>query len=148
MKSTLQWTGSMSVGIPGVDEEHQRFIARVNDLDAAIAGRKDRQEIERIVQAMIHEARSHFDEEERALAERGYPDAALHAAQHARIKELLWDVLRLSHAPESNDNRATRALLVKRMLLDHFELEDTSYRDFLRQRAAADRNPVIPPPPG
>ena len=134
--STIRWTDSMSIGIPDVDEEHRRFISRVNELDAAIAARKDRREIERLIQDIIHEARSHFDDEARLLAERGYPDARLHSAQHARLNSLLWDVLRMSYAAESGDDWAKKGLLIKQMLLDHFQLDDNSYRHFLRQPPA------------
>jgi hemerythrin len=132
----VEWTNAMSLGIPGMDEEHQLFFSRVDDLNAAIAEHRNPHDIERCLQVIVQEARAHFDHENRRFVELGYPHAARHAAAHARLDAQLWDALRTCYATEPNDGWAKKALLIKQMLLEHFGLEDLKYREFLRQRGA------------
>ena len=44
----------LSVGIPGMDEEHQRFFRLVEELDAAIAAHRGPHDIERCLLSLIH----------------------------------------------------------------------------------------------
>jgi hemerythrin len=64
----------------------------------------------------------------------GYPHAGRHIAAHARLDSQLWDALRTCYATEPNDDWAKKGLLIKQMLLEHFQLDDSRYREFLRQR--------------
>lgn len=132
----LEWTEAMNLGIPGMDEEHRRFFSRLDDLDAAIAEHRNPHAIERCLQVIVQEARAHFDHENERLAQVGYPQAAKHAAAHARLQAQLWDALRTCYASEPGDDWVKKGLLIKQMLLDHFQLEDLKYRDFLRQHPA------------
>ena len=124
----------LSVGIPGMDEEHQRFFHLVEELDAAIAAHGSPHDIERCLQVIVQETRAHFDHENRQFAELGFPHADRHIAAHARIGSQLWDALRTCYATEPADDWAKKGLVIKQMLLDHLQLDDQKYRDFLRQR--------------
>jgi hemerythrin-like metal-binding protein len=119
------------------DEEHRRFLSRVEELDAVIARQHSPHDIERCLQVIVQEARAHFDHENRSFAELGYPHAGRHADAHARLGRQLWDALRTSYATEPDADWTKKGLIIKQMLFDHFELEDRKYRDFLRQRAAS-----------
>jgi len=125
---------NLNIGIPGVDEEHQRFFLLVEDLDAAIAGHRSPHDIERCLQVIVQEARAHFDHENEQFSKLGFPHAERHIAAHARIDSQLWDALRTCYATEPCDDWAKKGMLIKQMLLDHFQLDDLKYRDFLRQR--------------
>ena len=130
----LEWTDSLSIGIPGMDDEHRRFFGLVDDLNAAIAGHGSPREIERCLQVIVQEARAHFDHENRQFSELGFPHAERHIAAHARINSQLWDALRTCYATEPCDDWAKKGMLIEQMLLDHFQLDDLKYREFLGQR--------------
>ena len=114
-----------STGIPAMDDEHRRFMSRIDDLDAAIAGHRGRHEIERCLQVIVQEARAHFDHENRELTRLGVPQAERHIAAHARLESQLWDALRTSYAAEPADNWEKKGLVIKQMLLDHLQLDDS-----------------------
>jgi hemerythrin-like metal-binding protein len=132
--SGLEWTDSLNLGMPGTDAEHRRFFSLVEELDCAIARHKGPRDIERCLQVIVQEARAHFDHENRQFASVGYPHAGRHIAAHARLDSQLWDALRTCYATEPNDDWAKKGLLIKQMLLEHFQLDDSRYREFLRQR--------------
>jgi hemerythrin len=123
-----QWSESLSIGVPGVDEEHRRFLALIEDLDAAIAAHSRPHEIERRLQVIVQEARAHFDHENRKLSELHLPHAERHIAAHARLGSQLWDALRTCYAIEPSEDWAKKGLVIKQMLLDHFQLDDLKYR--------------------
>jgi hemerythrin-like metal-binding protein len=131
-EAKLQWTQTMNLGIPGMDEEHQQFFSRIDDLGAAIARQGNPHDIERCLQVIVQEARAHFDHENQRFVELGYPNAARHAAAHARLAAQLWDALRTCYATQPGDDWMKKSFLIKQMLLDHFQLEDLKYRDFVR----------------
>jgi hemerythrin-like metal-binding protein len=130
----MNWNASLSLGIPAMDEEHQRFFFLADDLNAAIAAHKDPRDIERCLQRVVQEARAHFDHENREFVALRYPHAERHIAAHARLDAQLWDALRTCYATERVDNWAKKGLVIKQMLLEHFELDDLKYREFLGRR--------------
>ena len=130
----LEWADALNLGLAGTDDEHRRFFDLVANLDAVIAAHAGPRDIERCLQEMVQEARAHFDHENRQFSELGFPHAERHIAAHARIHSQLWDALRSCYATEPADDWAKKGLLIKQLLLDHFQLEDLKYRDFLRQR--------------
>lgn len=134
---TMEWSEANSLDRAAMDEEHRRFFSRVDDLEAAIAGHKGPHDIERCLQVIVQEARAHFDHENRRFVELGYPHAGRHAEAHARLGGQLWDALRTCYATVPEADWEKKALVIRHMLLEHFELEDLKYRDFLRQRAAS-----------
>jgi hemerythrin-like metal-binding protein len=119
------------------DEEHRRFFSRVEELDAVLARHASPHDIERCLQVIVQEARAHFDHENRRFAEVGYPHAGRHAAAHAHLGSQLWDALRTSYAAEPDADWTKKGLVIKQMLLDHFQLEDAKYQDYLRRTPSA-----------
>ena len=119
------------------EEEHRRFFSRVEELDAAIAGHRSPHDIERCLQVIVQEARAHFDHENRRFVELAYPHAGRHADAHARLGTQLWDALRTCYATEPDADWTKKGLVIKQLLIDHFEVEDRKYGEFLRQRAGS-----------
>lgn len=132
----MNWNPSLNLGIPATDEEHQRFFSLADDLNAAIAAQKGPRDIEHSVKRIVQEARAHFDHENRQFVELGFPHAERHIAAHARLDAQLWDALRTCYATEPADDWMKKGLVIKQMLLDHFQLDDLKYREFLRRRQA------------
>ena len=117
------------------EEEHRRFFSRVDELDAVLARHGSPHDIERCLQVIVQEAQAHFDHENRRFAELGYPQAGRHAAAHARLGTQLWDALRTSYASEPDADWTKKGLVIKQMLIEHFQLEDARYQEFLRRHA-------------
>jgi hemerythrin len=130
----IQWDESLSVGIPEIDADHQRFIALVNDLNSAISSRQEKPEVERRLRLIIADAHIHFEHEEKLFAEYGYPDAKRHAELHAEITSQYLRILDEFHRYKDSYLWIESGLLIKKLLVDHLLQEDMKYRAFLAAR--------------
>jgi len=133
----IVWNESLSVGIPEIDEDHQRFISLINDLNQAIVSRQTKAEIGRLLKLLVVDARSHFDFEERLFEEYRYPDARRHSESHAQImNRILAETVEFSNA-EWSPAWIEKGLLIKNLLLAHLLEDDMDYRDCLSPQARA-----------
>lgn len=128
---TIQWTANLSVGIPEVDREHQRFLSLVNDLVALIAEGKGKARIERQMRLILADAISHFEHEERLFLEYGYPEATRHATLHSQIRKRLFRMMGEIRATDPDSTWVDKAMQVRQVLVDHLLQEDAKYRGYL-----------------
>ncbi len=125
----LEWNEGLSVRIPEIDAEHQRFIHFVNALNEAIARRMDLEVIKNRLQAIVYDAAAHFAHEETLFKEWGYPDMEEHAQKHEQILLALHAIMgSFDHRVECEWIEA--GLQVKQTLIDHILNEDMKYRDY------------------
>lgn len=126
----LDWDESLSMYIPEIDAEHQRFIALVNALNEAIVARMDMEEVKKRMRALQDDAATHFAHEETLFREWGYPQADEHACLHAEMIQTLHNIMDIfSDSPMPYECIAA-GLKVKQALITHLLTEDTKYRDF------------------
>lgn len=126
----LQWSDSLSVGIPEIDNEHQAFIATVNDLNSALLARATQDEINHIMVRMLDDAEQHFKHEQYLFKRYNYPDVDEHARLHVELKKQLRDIAgRFSH---TNFDREwiSLGLMIKQLLVTHLLEEDMKYKEF------------------
>ncbi len=135
----ISWSDSLSVGVPEIDAEHRKFIARVNELNEAIVGCKSKPVVERLLDLMLMEASHHFWHEQQLLQRWNYPERAAHAAKHAQLTAQLERVMKEFARADVSFTWALKGLYIKQQLVDHLLHEDMKYRDFLQQNAQ--RNP-------
>ena len=122
------WSDAYSVGIPEIDQQHQKFFAASHRLYEKILDREAEQGVAEAIHFMRHYAAIHFKSEEAFMREYAYPDLAahqvLHAAFFSRLDDLAAD---LAHFGPSQD-LADRALdLTQDWLVDHITDEDVLY---------------------
>ena len=134
----IKWSDTLSVGVPEIDEDHRKFVARVNDLNQAIVECADKPTVERLLDLMLMEASHHFWNEQQLLAKWKYPDRAVHAAKHAHLTAQFARVMKEFEQADVSFTWALKGLYIKQLLVDHLLKEDMKYRDFLRMRQAAD----------
>ncbi len=128
----LHWKDELIVGIPEVDEDHERFLALVNRLNQAILDRLGLAEIRQCMQLLLDDAMEHFSHEERQFEQWNYPDAGEHSKKHAQVTEKLHAIMdKFSHANMDYPWIAA-GLEIKETLLDHFLNEDMKFRDYQR----------------
>jgi hemerythrin len=126
----LEWNEGLSVHIPEIDAEHQRFIDLVNYLNEAIVARMDVQVIRRCMQAILDDAVAHFAHEEALFKEWGYAAAAEHAEKHAQMILALNGIMRRFKHGGTELEWVEAGLLVKQALIEHLLSEDMKYRDY------------------
>jgi hemerythrin len=77
----LQWTSTLSVGVPEIDEQHRELFRRVDRLMDAVL-HHDREEAARVLAWLGGFVVEHFAAEERLMAEVEYPAAEAHIREH------------------------------------------------------------------
>lgn len=83
----VTWSAKLSVGIPQVDEEHQKLVAIFNQLDEANQTGKGTRVMGDILSQLVAYTQFHFASEEKLMDEAEYPDLRLHMAQHRQLVE-------------------------------------------------------------
>jgi hemerythrin len=98
----LQWTPALAVGVPMIDAQHQELFRRAERLILALRG-GDRAEVAPLVVYLSEYAATHFADEERLMADVGFPELADHRAAHEafrkEFKELVKDYERKGPTP-------------------------------------------------
>jgi hemerythrin len=89
----LDWTAGLRVGVPEIDEQHQELFLRAERLILALkAG--DRSEVEPLVKYLSDYVISHFQCEERWMAEAEYPALEPHRDEHRRFRDEMQEMNR------------------------------------------------------
>lgn len=130
----LEWTEALSVCIPEIDVEHQRFIGLVNNLNEALISRMDIEEVKRRMRALQEDAVLHFSHEEELFRQWHYPDADAHAQKHAQAVRFLDEIMTGFSQTKTEFEWIETALKVKQVLTEHILQEDLKYRDFCLAR--------------
>jgi len=130
----INWSDSLSVGVPEIDAEHRQFVGRVNELNKAIVECKDKPTVERLLDLMLMEATHHFWHEQQLLTRWKYPQRAAHAAKHAQLTAQFDRVMKEFERADVSFTWALKGLYIKQLLVDHLLHEDMKYRDFLRKQ--------------
>lgn len=131
----IAWSNFLRVDVPEMDEEHQQFIARVNELNRAVLESEDKATVMRAIDRMLGEATNHFAHEEEILARYEYPELVAHADRHAELAAQFERVKQEIAAADISFVWAAKGLRIKQMLVEHLLGEDMKYRDFLRARS-------------
>ncbi|MBI4808251.1 MAG: hemerythrin family protein [Nitrosomonadales bacterium] len=138
----LEWSDALSVGIPEIDVEHQRFIGLVNELNEAIIGRLDLAVIKNRMQSILEDAAAHFAHEEELFREWGYPEASEHAMKHAQITLALHGIMTRFERGGMEYEWIEAGLKVKEALIEHLLAEDMKYRDYAQRTGLGRVNPA------
>lgn len=98
----IEWSPSLAVGVPLIDAQHQELFRRAERLILALRG-GDRSEVAPLVVYLAEYAATHFADEERLMAEVGYPELDQHRVAHEafrkEFKELVRDYERKGPTP-------------------------------------------------
>ncbi|HEY0836970.1 MAG TPA: bacteriohemerythrin [Azospirillum sp.] len=136
-KAPLEWSGDMSVGHDGVDEQHRRLIDLINRLVACSTRQAGRDATFAALDALTAYVDEHFAEEERQMLACGYPDHAAHKADHDTMRGTIR-TLRASVRSAGDVFGATVAILPK-WLERHLTTLDRDIAVFLAERRGAPR---------
>ena len=81
--SLIQWNDSFSVNVVEIDQQHQKLVAMINDLNDAMRQGKGKDVLGKIVNGLIVYAESHFKTEEKYFDQFGYPETDSHKKEHS-----------------------------------------------------------------
>ncbi|MGE4351118.1 MAG: bacteriohemerythrin [Bdellovibrionales bacterium] len=88
----MTWDNSYSVGIPSIDEQHQKLMKMINDLHDGMVAKKSREVLGPILESLVTYTVEHFDYEEKIFAQTAYPQTASHKQEHAKLKQRALEI--------------------------------------------------------
>ncbi len=133
----VEWSASLSVGIPRVDAQHQELVRAFNELEDAIQKGKGTDRVVPTLRFLGEYAVTHFSTEESLMRLYQYPRLVEHRAAHDAFKA---DFARLLKDTEGASHRVAKTMDVSRRMLDwlftHIKRMDKEMGTFLVARGA------------
>lgn len=102
----------MSVGIPLIDRQHQRFFEILNSLEDALAGEEGSESIEEILKSLVEYMHFHFQTEEDHMKENFFQGFEGHRAEHEVFSNHVRDLMRRFRAGKKDLASETRHFLI------------------------------------
>ncbi len=142
----MEWNENLAVGFDRIDQEHRELFRIIQDLVDAIHQHTCKYKIDDVLKFLEEYAHNHFSMEENYMKGLGYPEYAIHKAEHEKFavafaglkKELKRIKDSGSFAGSYELSVATDQMLVD-WLLDHIAKVDRRLADFLNKRGVASR---------
>lgn len=136
MSDLIKWDEKFSVGIPEIDQQHQKLFQIIDAVfDGFTAGgEKEKKALAEAFDKVLDYTRYHFATEERYFEEFHYPDAEEHKKQHAR---LLRETLAMKKQYTEDPSSTITFELVDFLTLwlqKHILLHDKKYAPFVRPK--------------
>ena len=100
---TVEWDGSLSVGIETIDEDHKKLIEIINSVGGDDV--KTRGQLADIINELLDYTRYHFNREEEMMAAKGYTNLSQHKGEHGTF---IGKLLELAIMVETEDLKKTR----------------------------------------
>jgi hemerythrin len=79
---SISWDDRLNLGIPEIDQQHQRLVQMIDDLSEAMIQGRSQEVLQSILAGLVDYTHIHFATEERYFAQVQYPETPRHQAQH------------------------------------------------------------------
>jgi hemerythrin len=132
-----------TVGLSGIDREHQLQIALVDAFERA-AGANERAEAGRILEQMAALSKMHFLAEELVMQLHQYPAYEEHANEHANLLKEMHGLLK-QNAAGTLDITLDLAGRLRRTLADHLSGTDYALSAYILEEGIVETEPGAPP---
>ena len=122
----LEWTDSLSVGVPAMDEQHKKLIAMINNLNTAMSSGEAARSVGPILDALVEYAAIHFAHEEELMQSHRYQALEPHRAIH---RQFVARAIALKNDFSSGKTLMSRdvMLFLKDWLVNHIMGTDKKY---------------------
>lgn len=90
----MKWSDALSVGVPSLDDQHQKMVGLLNQLHDGMMAGKDKMALGDVLKALTAATAMHFKYEEELLARVGYPEVPSHCAEHAKLTRQIQNIRR------------------------------------------------------
>jgi hemerythrin len=79
----IQWNDTFSVKVAEIDQQHQKLVSMINELNDAMKQGKGKDALSKIINGLVSYTVTHFNTEEKYFARFGYPETDSHKKEHA-----------------------------------------------------------------
>jgi hemerythrin-like metal-binding protein len=138
----MTWNDSYSVKVRAIDEEHKQLFKMVNNLYDAMKSGQGSVVVGKVLEQLIRYTRTHFANEEDAMAEVDYPEFLSHVAVH---RELTQKVEELSVKVKGGALGVSVEVMdfLQRWLTDHIMHMDQKYVPYLAAQGVRTEPAVV-----
>lgn len=128
----IQWSPEYSVKVGEIDQQHQKLITMINELNDAMLRGKGKEVLARIIDGLIAYTQAHFSKEELYFDKYKYPDAIAHKEEH---KAFVKKVTEFREAFQKNSMNLTINVMdfLSDWLKKHICGTDKKYSDFFNK---------------
>ncbi len=126
----IEWKDEFSLGIAGVDYEHQQLIGLINGLLGRIAGSGDAPDIASSLGDIHAMIALHFALEEKVMQEMHYDEYDQHKQDHEQLLDDIRDIMDEYEANRDIDVESFAGRL-DRWFTDHFRGMDARLHKYL-----------------
>lgn len=132
------WSEKLCIGIQQVDDEHQRLVMVLNQLDEAMRTGKGTRVMSEILAQLVTYTQEHFNSEEELMQECEYTNIKLHQAQH---RQLVEKVVKFQEKFDKSGKRITREMMefLPYWLKNHILVDDLEFAKFYLGATAGSR---------
>lgn len=93
IKPLMVWSKEYEVGVPEIDEQHQRLFKMINDLNEAMSLGRGRDALDRILSGLVDYTARHFKTEEMYMEKANYPELESHREVHVRLTDKVHEMV-------------------------------------------------------
>lgn len=129
----IEWNESLSVGIAEFDNQHKELVRMLNELFDAMKVGKGNDVLRPILEKLSAYVVTHFNAEEKKLAQVGYPLYATHKQEHAALTTKLNDFKQKFTIGQAGLSVQLMNFL-KDWLINHIKGTDMKYKEFLNSK--------------
>lgn len=141
----IEWSDRFSVGVPELDNQHQRLISIINRLNGcdrtAVCGPACH--FDQTLSELIDYAERHFKAEEDYMASIGFDGLLQHEDEHRVFHEKMVGFCQRAADPTASQEHEREQLMeyLKLWLTNHILKSDMCYRDFARTMSGEGGSP-------
>ncbi len=127
----LVWNDKLSLGLPSIDQQHQRLVEMLNELFDAVQAGRGRDVLGRVLVEVLDYTITHFAYEEQLLVLHGYPDTELHRQEHADLSRQVFTIQQKYCSGASMTLSMEAMNFLRNWLIKHIQGSDRKYAAFL-----------------
>jgi len=127
------WKESLKIGVTLIDSEHKELCDRIDNLFAACAKGKGKDEIVKTLEFMESYTIKHFSDEEKLQRSSGYPKCTEHKAMHEYFKKQIAELKKdLTENGASISTVSKTNYFLMDWLLKHIQQVDTELANYIK----------------
>jgi hemerythrin len=130
----VQWTKDLSVGVAFIDEQHQTWFKKANDLFEAGMKGKARDNIFQMLEFLDDYTKTHFGDEEKYMLQIHYPEYGIQKSLHTGF---INELAKLKKEFEQSGGNVVVIINANQMVVDwlvkHITVQDKKIGEYVKR---------------
>ncbi len=132
-KEYLVWKDEYSVGIEEMDNDHKKLLNLINQLQTAVHYYTGKEFEEKALDELVDYTKTHFQKEEKLMADNDYADLEAHKIQHQQFIEKVSSAIE-QYKTNSDVTIIDTLKFLKEWLIKHINGTDKEYGKILNNK--------------